>query len=424
MKKHLLISALIFGLSVSAATAQTAPANNSPRPAMNDIGIAATLAMGDVSSIDTAANKIILKTKDGDIAAMIDAKTVYKRVSPDNPNDLKAASGAALSDISVGDRVIAVGQVAADKKSLPARQVILMTKADISKRLGAENEAWRNGVNGKISAVNPQNGEVTILVSGMGGERAVVVETANAKLRRYAPNSVKYSDSTAATLRDLRIGDRLRARGTKTPDNLRIAADEVISGSFRTIAGKIKTIDAANNQVTITDAQSKKDIVITMRGDTTLKRFPLEMAQRMAVMQTMMQSGGAMPNGGQMPARPNGGQPNGSNNPNSANTPNRPPMQGGASEGQMSENGRGMGTRGRNMDEMFENLPSVTIADLKVGEAIAVSSTSTDDLTRATAIKLVAGIEPFLAVPQITVGRRASGGGGVSIPGLDDFGAP
>ena len=88
---------------------------------------------------------------------------------------------------------------------------------------------------------------------------------------------------------------------------------------------------------------------------------------------------------------------------------------------------RGMRGGGGDINEMFERLPIITVADLKAGDMIAVSSTKTDNPSRVTAIRLLAGVEPFLNSPQTPNANGRGRGGqdsGFSIPGLDGFGAP
>ena len=58
------------------------------------------------------------------------------------------------------------------------------------------------------------------------------------------------------------------------------------------------------------------------------------------------------------------------------------------------QGGPGGGPRG-GIDEMLERFPTITAADLKVGEMIAISSSKTASLDRITAIKLLAGVEPY-----------------------------
>ena len=43
-------------------------------------------------------------------------------------------------------------------------------------------------------------------------------------IRRYAPNSVKFDDARPGTLDQIKAGDQLRARGTKSADGKDITA--------------------------------------------------------------------------------------------------------------------------------------------------------------------------------------------------------
>ena len=58
---------------------------------------------------------------------------------------------------------------------------------------------------------------------------------------------------------------------------------------------------------------------------------------------------------------------------------------------------------------MLERLPTISIADVKVGDTIIVSSTQGVDPTRLTAISLVAGADALLAMlaPRPQPGQAA-----------------
>ena len=75
---------------------------------------------------------------------------------------------------------------------------------------------------------------------------------------------------------------------------------------------------------------------------------------------------------------------------------------------------------------MLDRFPTITLADLKVGDMIAIASTKNGNIDRITAIKLLAGVEPFLRMAQGTTGGRRGQGvdGGFSIPGLDGVSFP
>jgi predicted RNA-binding protein len=391
----------VFALAFS-AQAQTGAAQKS------------SVVQGDVVAIDAANNKIALKTKDGDISLTIDAKTVYKRMTPENPADLKSATPAALSDIAAGDKVAAVGILSDDKKSLaPTRSVYLMTQADISKKQQTEQQKWASGVVGRVTAINPATNEITIAPRGavQASQTVTVAVSDKTQYRRYAPNSVKFSDAKMSNLAELKVGDQLRARGEKTPDGIRVTAEEIISGSFKMVAGTITAIDIAKNEITVKEANTNKIVVVEVNNGTLLRRFPPEMAQRLAMAQAMRASG-QMPQG-----MPMGGGNAGGQQPRPAN-PNGGEQGAGGAGGGMRQSG--------DVDQMLERLPALTLTELKVGDAIAASSTSGATPDRVTAIKFVAGIEPFLNPPQIPgqSQRPQAAAPSINIPGLDGIGAP
>ncbi|HKP70320.1 MAG TPA: hypothetical protein VJV05_13615 [Pyrinomonadaceae bacterium] len=402
MKKRSLIGiALLILVGVSGALAQT--------PSMKP-----SVAAGDVTSID--AGKIVLQTKDGSLNVTLSDKTEYKRVPPENPS-LKAAVPSALADIGVGDKLMVTGIFSDDKTTLPARAVYLMTKSDIAQKQVKDGEKWATrGISGRVASVDPVTRQIKIDVRGMTGSTSVVLSPKEgAKLHRYAPNSVKFSEAKESTLTEIQPGDMLRALGDRSADGASFAAEEIITGAFRTVAGKVKSVDVAKNEVVITDEGSKKDITIDLASATTLKKFPEEWAQRMAAMQS-----------GQGGMRPGGGPPGGGAARPQANGAPTGGQTGAAGPG--GGPGRGPGGARGGIDDMLERFPNITAADLKVGEMIAISSSKSNTPDHMVAIKLLAGVEPFIRVAQAQAaaggGQRGGGGLSLDIPGLDGFGGP
>jgi hypothetical protein len=62
---------------------------------------------------------------------------------------------------------------------------------------------------------------------------------------------------------------------------------------------------------------------------------------------------------------------------------------------------------------MLERLPTISIADVKVGDTIIVSSTKGADPTRLTAISLVSGADTLL---NMIAARQAQQTGGQATP--------
>jgi hypothetical protein len=133
----------------------------------------------------------------------------------------------------------------------------------------------------------------------------------------------------------------------------------------------------------------------------------------------------AMRASGQMPQGMGAGQGGGGQMPR----PNPNAAQG--AEGGQRGNGQGggmmRGAAGGDVDQMLERLPALTVSELKVGDAIAASSTTGAAPDRVTAIKFVAGIEPFLQPVQLPGGQGRQpqqSAPSINIPGLDGIGAP
>lgn len=86
------------------------------------------------------------------------------------------------------------------------------------------------------------------------------------------------------------------------------------------------------------------------------------------------------------------------------------------------------GGGGMNIQAMLEQLPTIAIADLKVGDTIIVSSTTGADPGRLTAITLVTGADTLLnllAARQPQAGQPAAAanpGGGLGGGGIGFFG--
>jgi RNase P/RNase MRP subunit p29 len=359
---------------------------------------------GEVVSITN--DKIVLKTKDGELDVNLAANTQYFRVPPENPT-LKAAVASTLGEISVGDKLLVTGILADDKKSIPAKSVYLISKSDLAQRDSKEAQDWRTrGIAGKVVTYNPQTNEITVTVRGLTGERTVLIKTdPKTEFYRYAPDSVKFSEAKKSKISEIDKDDAIRVLGNRNADGSEMTAEKIVTGAFRTIGGTVKAINAEANEVTITDLQTKKDVTIIVSDASILKQFPAEMAQRMAQFQAGGGQGGGI----------------------------RPPTQGGHGQTTTPQpqnpNGQGGGMRqggGGGIDDMLERFPNIKITDLKVGEMIAVSSTKSTDPSRIKAIKLLSGVEPFLRMAQAGQGGGTRGGGGANtsftIPGLDGFG--
>jgi co-chaperonin GroES (HSP10) len=384
--------ALIFVglLAGSAAPAQTSPAP-SASPQSGDSSITPNRALGEVKVIDAAAKQMIIKTDAGSLVTIVLSDTTgYLHVAP-GETSLTNATKIAFADVAEGDRVLALGKVSDDRKTVPARTVVVMTKADIAKKQEAERAEWKKrGVLGIITALKPETKEITVSSRTMAGAQSLTIPVSDkVELRRYAPDSIKFADAKPATFDELKVGDQLRALGERNPEGATFTAEKVVTGSFKTVAGVITAVDPATGEVKINDMQTKQPLTIVVKQDAVLRKFP---------------AAGEM--GGMMMMRPGGGGAGpGAGSSGPAGGPGTGPGAGqsGASPGGGPRTGGG----GMNIQDMLERLPTIAIADVKVGDTIIVSSTKGADPSRLTAISLISGADTLL---NMIAARQQQGG--------------
>ena len=239
--------------------------------------------MGTIKSI--SGNTITLTTDGGsDVTVQIQDATKLVRVAP-GQKDLRDATPIQLTDVQPGDRVLVRGKLADDGKTVLAASLIAMKKADIAEKQTREREEWqKHGLGGLVSSIDVANSTISVSLPAAGEKKAVTVHLSkDTVLRRYAADSVKFDDAKPAPLVQIKPGDQLRARGARSADGTELAADEIVSGTFRNIAGTISVIDASAGRVTLQDLASKKPVTVKITSESQLRKLPQPMAQRIAM---------------------------------------------------------------------------------------------------------------------------------------------
>ena len=346
------------------------PATSSPTTQAEDKSITPNRALGEVKAIDLAGKQLILKTDAGSLVTVLFAdNTSYMRVAP-NATTLDGATKIAATDVAEGDRVMAMGRVSDDRKTATARVVVVMSKADIAQKQEADRAEWRKrGILGVITAIKPETKEIIISTRSMAGQQPLTIPVSEkVEMRRYAPDSIKFADAKPSKLDELKVGDQVRALGQRNTDGTSFAAEKVVTGSFKSVAGVVTAIDAATGELKINDMKTKQPLTVVVKQDSVLRKFPA------------MGAGGGM-----MVMRPGG-----------AGAAPGGPAAGGPGQGPRPA-GMGPGAGGGvNIQDLMERLPTIAIADVKVGDTIIVSSTQGADPTRLTAISLISGADTLL----------------------------
>jgi Cu/Ag efflux protein CusF len=384
------VKLLAIFLSLALAGAQTAP------PPLKSL-------IGEVTAVDASAKQIKVKADDGALYTInLGDATSYLRIPP-GEKDLKKATKIALADIAVGDRVLARGVLTEETKSVAARTVVDMTKADLAQKHDRDRAEWqKRGISGTVTAVNADTKEITINTHARDS-KPVVIDASSAGLRRYAADSVRFSDAKPSTFAELQVGNTVRALGDKNEDGTRFKAEELVSGSFETIAATVVSVNAATGELVVMDLKTKKPVTIQTNPNTMLRKLDERIAGFMARRMHPDAAAGSGAAGA-----------NGAGNGAGARPPQAQsgaPTAAGAADGSRTGEPGGGGQRpggpggGFDIQQMLERSPQLNLADLKKGDALIISSSKAADGSSMTAFSLVAGVEPFLAAAPRTAGQ-------------------
>ncbi|HST51582.1 MAG TPA: hypothetical protein VLJ61_06175 [Pyrinomonadaceae bacterium] len=386
--------AVIYAGAAKAQTPQDSSTQSAaPRPARQRV-------VGDVTAVDASANTVTVHTDAGEtVTVSTDEKTAYLRLPP-GETTLEKAAHVAASDVHVGDRVLAVG-VTPTGGSTPARQLIVMGRAAAP----AFDPAHR--LNGRVASLDASKKQIVLQTRGRDAVEPITLDASgNVRFLRNAPDSTRASDAQPSSFADLKVGDTVRATGERGTDGKSFRADEIIAGSFTRLSGQITSVDAARNELTVKNDQTAQTVTVALGPHSTLRRITPEVAKmitdRAAQAQQRRQQRAAS---GDASGQANAG---GSQSAGGGDGERRRRREGGGPDGAR----RG----GGGFQQMFDNLPTVAVADLKKGDAVSVTATPGSDASRVTAITLVTGDADILR--RMQPGQRGGQGGRGMSPGL------
>jgi len=324
--------------------------------------------IGLVDKIDTAGKAMTVKEENGTAATVkYDETATSFLLLPPGEKDTKKATPAKLENVGVGDHVLA-RVLTADPTGKPARTVYI-EKADALAKEKADE--WKNDTEGTVISVDAGAKQIKFNARQTAGPaKEMTIELGGKVLfTRYNPATAKYDPSALASIK---VGDQLRVIGEKNAGSTEIKATVIGSATFRAVGVLVKTVDAANHQLTGTEAGSNKTVVVAISTDTPLKKFTDETATMVArALNPTMQNGRGNRGGGGGGEAPGGGAPGG---------------RGG---------GRG-GRRNVDLDKVIDQQPAIQLAELKPKDEIIVLGAFGDDASKMWATKLVSGAGPIL----------------------------
>jgi len=294
---------------------------------------------------------------------------------PPGESGLAKAKPAKVTNIALGDRVL----VSFVDGMTEARRIVLIPADDIARRNEAERLDWqRRGISGIVSSTS---GDMVTLEqrTPQGVKTAVITVSGQTRIRRYAPDSVKFTDAQPSALGEIAAGDQVQARGRKSDDGTRLAAEEIVFGTFLTKVGKVTAVSADAREIRMEDMATKKTLTVRVTAGSQLKTLP--------DMRAMMSA-----------------------------TPHDTP---------------GPAAGSFDIKQILEHLPAAAIGGVKVGTTIVVTSTRGANSSELTAIMLLANADSLIQVAQAQFGGASpmdaisrmhggmlSGPSGLSLPAI------
>jgi hypothetical protein len=379
-------------------------------------GATASRALGTITAI--SGQTITVKTDAGsELTVTVNDATRFLQLKP-GQTSLKDALPLTLADLKAGDRVLIRGTPGGDGKAMQATSVIAMKQTDIADKQAHERAEWaQHSAGGLVKNLDAASGTITISTNAAGAQKDVAIHTAKQTiLRRYAIDSIKFDDAKPAPITEIKTGDQLRARGQRSADGSELAADEIVSGTFRSIAGILVSSDNAAGTITVTDLATKQPVTLHVTKDSQLRKLQPFIAQAIAARLKGAPAGGA--------AGPNVNGASGA----SAPTANRAAAGNGAGlgpggSGTGSGFGAGAGPGGGqgggrgDFQQMLSRMPAATASDFVKGDALMIVATEGSASTSSTIITLLGGVEPILqasskATPDMILSPWSLGGGG------------
>jgi hypothetical protein len=329
--------------------------------------------VGTIQAISTKSLTVMSDASASTAIAVEDA-TKFMQVEP-GKTDLKEAAPITFGDLQLGDRVLVRGFIAEDGKTIRAASVIAVKKAALAEKQARERAEWQRGVGGLVKSIDPAASTILITTNGIANKKEVLLHFAKDTIfRRYASDSVRFDAAKVAPVTEIQPGDQLRARGARGEDGAEFGAAEIVSGTFRSIAGTVISSDASSNTLVMQDLASKSAVTLKINGESQMRKLPAQFAEGLAARLKNQSAGGAetaqtaqgqaaqVPPQGTVSVAPQGGRSGG----------------------------------GGDFQQIIARMPAATLSDLQKGDAVMVVTTQGNGKDVLTVITLLGGVEPIL----------------------------
>jgi Domain of unknown function (DUF5666) len=313
-------------------------------------------------------------------SVVVEDGTKLLQIEPGKTN-LNEATPFSFTELQPGDRVLVRGILADDGKTIRAASLIAVKKAALAEKQSKDRTEWQRGVGGLVKSVEASGSTISVTTNALTTKKEVAVHfTKDTVFRRYASDSTRFDAARVAPVAEIQPGDQLRAKGSRSENGADFNATEIVSGTFRNIAGMVTSSDPANNILVVQDLASKTSVRLKITAESQMRKLPPQFAESLAA-RLKNQSAGAGQSQQQTPAQTPAPQ-----------QPTQPAQEGGAN-GAASPSPRGAGG---DFQQVIARMPAATLSDLQKGEAVMVVTTQGNGSDPLTVITLLGGVEPIL----------------------------
>lgn len=284
-----------------------------------------------------------------------EGSSVQLQLSPDTQikklpvgsTDFTNATSSTASELGIGDRVL-ISVTITNSGTATAKGLYLIKASDIGQRQAAERADWqKRGIGGVVRSIDLATKSVTISASSAGTKSVTIKVTSDTALKRYANDSVKFADARVAPLEMIQAGDQLTARGNLSSDGATMVAEELVTGSFRSFSAQITKTDADGGTLTVKDLATKVIVTLAVTNNTEMHRLTPSVA---SIFAARAKSSVASSRRNDSP----------------------------------------------DLMEVMGSMPTVTLAELKPGDALMIAATISRSKNSMTAITLLSGVNPIL----------------------------
>jgi hypothetical protein len=267
-----------------------------------------------------------------------------------------------------------------------------MAAAEVERKRQRDLDDWKQrGIGGIVRETNPQAGTIAVELRGSGAGTRLILETTKARFRRYVPGSLSFEDARASSFDEIHAGDQLRALGDKA-DGGKFVAEQIVSGAFKTIGVTVTAVDQSTGKISAATLDQKKPVTILINKDSALHRISPPVATAIA-----QKAKGE--------ASKTTGAPPGKTDPSKSTAPVTPKP----------------GQPVIDVQQMIDSLPTVSLADIKPGDVLAVTGAVDRDDAHLVAIKVAAGVDLVLKALAPAPGKPQAVRLSAGLPAVFDF---